>query len=416
MSGYRANVGWGVLPRSSDDGPAELPSGWSVYDIKNTAKSCMHNLIHRFGAGIDISINRNRNNSYKQDIGLREFTVVSSGLLDIDFTINGAFAPSCTDWIEYGIMSDAITIDSTAKFVDASGTEIANPSEDKVGYVQTTVGEESVISSSPITYSEYSTYKAKIGPVGTIKVYYYVNLDGPKYFDIAYEQVNENTTFGGLNEIGVLLGCVITNFSISYESGSDAAFTFSISGYALSNYFTATTDAFDMNAILDPIPSTILVGGCVSADKGDGYKAIAQTDSAQVTVNNNVTKLGNCLKLYYSSVAIGAQVIEFTTSTYANDPNKYMSYMYSYDSFKDGQQYTVGKAPKPISKMKIHSDNVDSENSTATEFLDIIFTDVYVGSSNRTYNVDNAIMDEPDLRPRKVKFVVGYTNTNGVSI
>ena len=35
-------------------------------------------------------------------------------------------------------------------------------------------------------------------------------------------------------------------------------------------------------------------------------------------------------------------------------------------------------------------------------------TKVYVGSANKTYNVDNALMDEPDLRPRKVQFGVGY--------
>lgn len=414
MSGYRANVGWGVLPRVKKEGPAELPDDYTVYSTSDTSKSCVHLLHKRFGAGIDISINRNRNNSYKQDIGLREFTVVSSGLLDIDFTINGAFAPSASDWLEYGIMSDGITIDSSSTFVNAAGTVISSPTNTSVGYVKT--GSEK--SESPITYEEYNKYKSKLATGQTVKIYYYVNLDGPRYFDIAYEQVNENTTFGGLNEIGVLLGCVITNFSISYESGSDAAFTFSISGYALSNYFRATSDAFDMNAILDPIPATILVGGCVSADKdGNGYQAIAQTDSAQVTVNNNVTKLGNCLKLYYSSVAIGAQVIEFTTTTYANDPNKYMSYMYSYNKFENSDvDYTIGKAPKPIPKMLIHSDNTDSIQKTATEFLDVQFTDVYVGSSNRTYNVDNAIMDEPDLRPRKVKFVVGYTDKTGVAI
>jgi hypothetical protein len=53
-------------------------------------------------------------------------------------------------------------------------------------------------------------------------VYQYINMDGPVYFDIGYSQINKNTTNGQLNEIGVLLGCVIESVSLNYESGSDA--------------------------------------------------------------------------------------------------------------------------------------------------------------------------------------------------
>lgn len=52
-------------------------------------------------------------------------------------------------------------------------------------------------------------------------VFAYINLDGPEYFDIGYAQINENTTNGGLNEYGVLLGCAIESISLNYESGSD---------------------------------------------------------------------------------------------------------------------------------------------------------------------------------------------------
>lgn len=413
MSGYRANVGYGKLTRTTE-GPAELPTGFTVYNATSTAKSCIHQLKHRFGAGIDISINRNRNNNYKQDIGLREFTVATSGMMDIDFTINGTFAPSCSEWIKYGIMSEMSEITKASTFVNSAGTSITSPTDTTVGYVKT----GDVQYTSPITYKEFNSYKTKIGTSAMkIQVHYYVNLDGPMYFDIGYEQINKNTTFGGKNEIGVLLGCVVDNFNISYESGSDAGISFSISGTALSNYFRLTDDEFNYNAILDPIPAVVMVGGCVSVDKdGDGYKAIAQTDSAQITISNNLTKLGNCLKLYYSSVALGAQTIEMSTSTYSNDPNKYMSYMYGYDEFGTTKDYTIAKRPLPIPKMLIRTDNTSAEVPTATEFLDIYLTDVFVGTANRTYNVDNAIMDEPDLRPRKVKFVVGFTDTTSVEI
>lgn len=405
MSGYRANVGYGKFTRA-DVGPAEIPSGYSVYNESGT-KSCMHELTHRFGAGIDISINRNRNNNYKQDIGLREFTVATSGMLDIDFTINGAFAPSCCDWIQYGVMSELIDIDNTSTFKASEGT---------VGYVTT----NGTTYKSPIEKDEFDKYQTMCGKggVGHIKVFSYVNLDGPMYFDIAYEQINSNTTFGAENEIGLLCGCVIDNFSISYESGSDASIQFSISGVALTNYFRLTSDIVDMNTILDPIPATVMVAGCISKyNETTGlYESVAQTDSASVSVSNNTTKLGNCGKLYYSSIALGAQTIELSTSTYANDPNKYMSYMYGYEKFSNDIQYTIGKVPVPISKMLINTDNTSAEVTTATEFLKIYLTDVYVGSANRSYSVDNAIMDEPDLRPRRVKFVVGYTDTSGVDI
>ena len=414
MSGYRANVGYGKLTRADSIGPAEIPTGFSVYSPDDVTNSCIHQLTKRFGAGIDISINRNRNNNYKQDIGLREFTVATSGMMDIDFTINGVFAPSCSDWIQHGIMSELTEIKKDSTFVNSSGTSIASPTDTTVGYVKT----GKIVYTSPMTYKEFSSYKTKIGSTAmTIQVHYYVNLDGPMYFDIGYEQINKNTTFGGENEIGVLFGCVVDNFNISYESGSDAGISFSISGTALSNYFRLTSDEFNYNAILDPIPAVVMVGGCVSADKdGNGYEAIAQTDSAQITVSNNLTKLGNCLKLYYSSVALGAQTIEMSTSTYSNDPNKYMSYMYGYEKFGTVKDYTIAKRPLPIPKMLIRTDNTSAEISTATEFLDIYLTDVFVGTANRTYNVDNAIMDEPDLRPRKVKIVVGFTDKSSVEI
>jgi hypothetical protein len=52
-------------------------------------------------------------------------------------------------------------------------------------------------------------------------VYSYINMDGPKYFDVGYQVINKNTTNGGMNEIGVLTGCVVESCSINYESGSD---------------------------------------------------------------------------------------------------------------------------------------------------------------------------------------------------
>ena len=58
--------------------------------------------------------------------------------------------------------------------------------------------------------------------------------------------------------------------------------------------------------------------------------------------------------------------------------------------------------------MKIRSDNTSSTLLIPTQMLDINLTDVYVSSANRSYTVDNALMEEPDIRPRKAQIVVGY--------
>lgn len=524
MSAYRANVGFGVLPRAQTDNVGEMPQGRVVW-TDTGAGDCIHQLTHRFGAGIDISINRNRNNNYLQDIGYREFTSATSGMYDIDFTVNGAFVPEMSSWLEFAMMSEPVVINGTSVAVDSSGTPVT-PSDTTAVYVKNTypstdqqtmpttgisVGDvvkytgdststyiqnhyykalvvdgttitwkdlgttATEISVSPITYGDFKKYKGKtvtqlvvatsggdlttmpapaqgnqgnvykymltpasgyetghfyksdgtqMNDLGTeyngaemeFHVYSYINMDGPKYFDVGYQQVNENTTNGGLNEIGVLVGCVIESVSINYESGSDVQIKFSINAIALNEYIYTTSDYIDYNAILDyTYPLSPLVAGCVSVSNpaGQDYVTIAQTDSSGITINNNLTKLGNCLKLTYSSVALGALGIEMNISTYSNNPNKFMTYMYGYPEMTDGYTYSIAKQPYEISKMKIRSDNSSSIMREGDQILDLNLTGVYVGSANRTYNVDNAIMDEPDLRPRRVQIVTGFkTPTN----
>lgn len=461
MSGYRVNAGFGKLQREATDSVGEIPQGYVVWSNDGTG-DCIHQLIHRFGAGVDMSINRTRNNNYLQDIGYREFTTATSGMYDLDFTLNFAFVPEMSSWLEYGMMSDQVLINKTTTFVDSGGDVIDEPVSTTIGYAKNGTS----ISTSPIKYQDFEKYKVKTNQatnVATMQaqsqqnknavvkytgttttsapiyvqghyyrsdgtqwndlgteyngadmefhVYSYVNMDGPKYFDMGYQKVNENTTNGGLNEIGLLVGCVIDSFSINYESGSDVQIKASLNCIALNEYIYTTNDYMDYNAILDyTYPLAPLVAGCVSvADSQDGdYTPIAQTDSAGITVSNNITKLGNCLKLTYSSVALGALGIEMNISTYANDPNKFMTYMYGYSHMENGMTYTIAKQPYEIKRMKIRSDNTSSTLIEPTQMLDLNLSGVFVGSANHTYNVDNAIMDEPDLRPRRVQIVTGF--------
>lgn len=508
MSGYRVIAGYGQLKRSDSDlrDISQIPSQY------NSVTECLADLNHRFGAGVDLSINRNRNNNYLQDIGMREFTSATSGMYELDFSVNGAFVPEMSAWLEYAVMSDPIVIKNGSTFRalsnDASKGYVINPIPfDEVETMPTTgyeVGQyvkytgattvedpiythnhfyvASIVTQSSITWSDegtdqpttqstsiislvdFNTYEKKTRQQATVSympttgkdvgdvvkytgtttsdytsnhyyrltaespsyewsdigieynganmefhVYAYMNMDGPRYFDLGYVQVNENTTNGGLNEAGVLLGCIIESVSLNYESGSDAQVKFSINAQAMNEEILVTSDIPEYTLDYQP-PLQPLVAGCVSVyDQTLGeYVPIAQTDSAGITINNNLTKLGNCLKLTYSSATLGAQVIEMNLSTYSNNPNKVLTYMYGYTQMDDGLTYTIAKQPKAISKMKIRSDNSSSIMAEGTQVLDMNLSDVYVGSANRTYNVDNALMDEPDLRVRRASIVAGY--------
>jgi hypothetical protein len=250
-----------------------------------------------------------------------------------------------------------------------------------------------------------------------VKLFGYKNLTGPKYFDIGYQKINSHASgvgkYDGLDEIGVLVGCVIDSASISYESGSDAGVKFSISGHALRDIVEMVQGStLDYASYLDPVPTEVFVGGCVSVynEGEDDYLAVAQTDSASISIANNTTKLGNCLKLNYSSYAMGALTYDVSTSTYSNDPNKYLKYLYGYtDDFEDGETYFIAKQPIPLEHMKIRTDDTSARRKVASMFMDINMTKVYVGDMSNSYSVDSAIMDEPSLRPQKVYIAVGYT-------
>lgn len=424
MSGYRANIGFGRLDRSKGEGPSDLPykDGDKVARLpifKNgISDDCISSLTKRFGVGVDISINRNRNVNYRYDLGLRTYTVNAPGQYEVDFTINGALTVACVDWIQDGTMSEAVKITKDSEFVNSNGETLTIPTgEVVVGYVKN----GGTVLKTPITSTEFQEHKATIGETDMeIMVNYYVNLDGPRYFDIGYQQVNRNTAYGGADEVGVLCGCVIDSFTISYETGGDATFTFSISGTAMSEWLQPDPVFFDYNHILEDVSNAIMVTGCVQVyDKEkEEYTPIAQTDSASVTVSNNPTKLGACMKPYFSSVAIGNQVIELSTSVYSNDPNKYLSYMYGHKKLTGGTGggdpvfYGVSKKPLRIPEMVIVSNDAQVGSDDFKNFIKIHLYKVNVGTANRTLNAENSIMEEPDLRPATYKIVTGYTKSS----
>ncbi len=372
--------------------------------------------------------------NYASEIGMREFAIGTPGMYDVEFTMDGIFAPSvCDNWLKYVFMqgsgNDPVEYEVSksnqlAAYKDAAYTTKANTIDAKEMYYVRI--ESSGSSTSPVEFGkkmlgkDITSYNefAKKSTTNVVKLFGYTNLQGPKYFDIGYQKINAHASgvsqYDGKNEFGCLCGCIINSASISYDSGSDAAIRFSISGSALCDYIQVSEDSFDYSSILSELPTDVFVGGCMSVFKDSKYEAVAQTDSASVSISNNTSKLGNCNKLTYSSYAMAGLTYDVSTATYSNNPEKYLKYLYGYNALTAGTNYHVGRQAVPIGNMKIRTDDTSATTTTSTMFMDINMSNVYVGDMNYNFSVDSPIMDEPSLRAQTLYMAVGYSKT-GIS-
>lgn len=433
-------AGMGRLDRGSTDGPDSMGIASKVFDKNATVGGtgdCLHQLTERIGVGMTLSISRTRNMNYASEIGMREFAIGTPGMYDVEFTMDGIFAPSvCDSWLKYVFMqgSDDDPVEyevsksnQLVAYSDAAYQNKANPIDAKTMYYVRI--ESSGSSTSPVEFGKkmlgkditsYNEFAKKSNTTNVVKLFGYTNLQGPKYFDIGYQKINAHASgvsqYDGKNEFGCLCGCIINSASISYDSGSDAAIRFSISGSALCDYTQVSEDSFDYSSILSELPTDVFVGGCMSVFKDGKYNAVAQTDSASVSISNNTSKLGNCNKLTYSSYAMAGLTYDVSTSTYSNNPEKYLKYLYGYDTLTVGTNYHVGRQAVPIGNMKIRTDDTSATKTSGNEtmFMDINMSNVYVGDMNYNFSVDSPIMDEPSLRAQTLYMAVGYSKT-GIS-
>lgn len=367
--------------------------------------------------------------NYASEIGMREFAIGTPGMYDVEFTMDGIFAPSvCDNWLKYVFMQGSdnapVEYEVTASnqlvaYTDAAYTTKANTIDDKAMYY-VRIGTSGAKFGKKMLGKDIKSYNAFATGSKVVKLFGYTNLQGPKYFDIGYQKINAHASgvsqYDGNNEFGCLCGCIINSASISYDSGSDAAIRFSISGSALCDYTQVSKDSFDYSSILSELPTDVFVGGCMSVFKDGKYNAVAQTDSASVSISNNTSKLGNCNKLTYSSYAMAGLTYDVSTSTYSNDPEKYLKYLYGYDALTVGTNYHVGRQAVPIGNMKIRTDDTSATKTDGNEtmFMDINMNNVYVGDMNYNFSVDSPIMDEPSLRAQTLYMAVGYSKT-GIS-
>lgn len=370
--------------------------------------------------------------NYASEIGMREFAIGTPGMYDVEFTMDGIFAPSvCDNWLKYVFMqgsgNDPVEYEVSKSnqlvaYNDAAYNTKANAIDDKKMYYVRI--ESSGSSTSPVEFGKkmlgkdinaYNDFAKKPKTTNVVKLFGYTNLQGPKYFDIGYQKINAHASgvsqYDGNNEFGCLCGCIINSASISYDSGSDAAIRFSISGSALCDYIQVSKDSFDYSSILSELPTDVFVGGCMSVFNDSEYKAVAQTDSASVSISNNTSKLGNCNKLTYSSYAMAGLSYDVSTATYSNNPEKYLKYLYGYDTLDVDKNYHVGRQAVPIGNMKIRTDDTSATTTESTMFMDINMSNVYVGDMNYNFSVDSPIMDEPSLRAQTLYMAVGYSKT-----
>lgn len=379
MAGYRVVAGYGRLKRNLGESAADLPTKSNAGTTTVVAPSDIFNNLStyldggattwkRFGGGVDMELTIERNVNFHNDIGLRTYTVATTGIVEPSATINGYVSAEYLGWMKYALnMEDTDVIISTS---DGTTTE---------------------------------TYK-------------YTHPSGPKMFDIGYVQSNSKTNeFAGDDEYHILTGCAINSVTFSYELGSDAGVKFSIEILALMDWFSLGTITGDINAYLEPVPKDVFSTGCISTkyNSADNFKPVAQTDSASLTISNFLERRGNCNVNYGSGYSMGTLNVEMDTSTYSNDPKKYMLAVYGYnpqDATKNA--YGILKTPYQIPFMRFHTDDSDTINEeTKTKWIDIDMDDVIPTSYSKTFNPESAILDSPKLRGKNLIFKVSYKKT-----
>ena len=383
MAGYRVVAGYGELKRENGEHAVDLPkkadktttaSPSEIFEGLATYLDGGATKWKRFGGGVDMDLTIERNINFHNDIGLRTYTVATSGIIEPSATINGFVSAEYLGWMKYALNTDK---DSDASIV----TEVEDNGV-------TTVTE---------------TYK-------------YTHPSGPRTFDIGYVQHNSKTNeYAGSDEYHILTGCAINSVTFSYELGSDAGVKFSIEILALMDWFSLGKITGDINAYLEPVPKDVFSTGCISTkyNSADNFKPVAQTDSASLTISNFLERRGNCNVNYGSGYSMGTLNVEMDTSTYSNDPKKYMLAVYGYnpqDATKNA--YGILKTPYQIPFMRFHTDDSDTINAeTLTKELNIELDDVIATSYSKTFNPESAILDSPKLRGKNLIFKVSYKET-----
>lgn len=272
-----------------------------------------------------------------------------------------------------------------------------------------------VFTDAPTTVSQTLTILAQSAggssSDGKIRIYAYKPLNGPDkgLFDMVHIKYNDETGNKGDNEITFLLGCIINTVTINYENGSDAAIKFNIDGYAMvdptATFSVPWADLKDW--VAEDLRGDVFTFGCLStSENGTNYSPVALTDSSSIEINTGTGRLPDCGKTWYAAYNLGNLEYTLSTSTYSDDPNKYLSKVYGINTFTPGAFQMPGKVPFLIKYAKMQTQDTVYP-ILPNKYLSVDMNYVKTSTVDRTYSVSgDAIMDEPDLSPRNIKIVV----------
>ncbi len=406
MTGIRTAVGWGNLTRGSGQNIDELPTATP------TPMECLPLLTNRFGGAFTFSTTETRNVDMQNDLGLREPTVAVQGISQGSFSGSCAFSAEMSSWLALAFHTPGLSVTSASTFA-AKDPTVTTPVPATVGYI-TTGGTASGI---PVTYGAFMAAQASADAGLTVMIYGYANLKASASFDIGQYQMNSATDGGGNNIAEVYCGCYINTITFSYENGGDASYKIQFDGYYLKKYMQVTSTLYDyVNALEDP-PRNVLITGCMlKSDNSSDFTPIAFTDSSSVSVSNNLQPIADCGKITYGTYALGNITYDVQTSTYSNDPNKYLAALYGYSAYSLNSSgdttvspvYEAQKQPYRIPFLKIRAQDT-AYGTEPTQYLDVNLNDTYAGSMDFSYDVGSAIMDSPTLMTKHVFVTVAYT-------
>lgn len=450
MTGIRVVAGYGNVTRTTEK-ISQIPYATTPKAILDDGQ-----LNKRFGAGVEITINKNRNLDYKRDLGFREITMATPGMYDIEFSISGYMSTKNLGWMKNLFLNDSVVLSAdtvcyTKDGVEHTGTTYGTAKEvylipeadrayrkicidkDAFSFYMASIlatGDEIAIANTvfpagagegAISYivkdvvAAASIIKGAKDRTGgnkfIVEICHPERLRNPNdyAFDIGTVKNNKHTQNGGMDEIGILCGCMLTSGSLSYEAGGDNGVKFTLDGFALRDYIQLVDSSYEYFGKIDEVDADILVTGClsISQKEGDGMTVIAQTDSANFTITNQIEKLPECGEMIYSGGALGTLDVELTVQTYSNEPNRYLPAMYGTGVMAAATTYTVCKLPKPIETFCIRSTDVALQHGL-TKFIDIVTKKVYVGAMNHSYATETKILDEPTLKPTTAWVAYGY--------
>lgn len=454
MTGIRQVIGMGRLNRVGGEKLSEMPykytkgktdNKWAkdeagtrvtplevISGTANDSTGGIVSLIHRFGSGVDITIEKEREINYHRDLGFREYTLASPGMYNISFTVSGYFSPrDFAEWGESLFMNTAIELEATTLVYTSKSTLKGGDGVALSAYVETITTDDLKAGSGFIAGSKGSRlevpnelllkYHNDITKNNfRVRLIYPELLNNPTDYaiDIATLKLNAHTPKGGADEAGVLCGCMFDSGSFTYEAGGDMGLKFSLEGFALRDYKNVmergTSSAYlTYRDEIDEVDPDIYITGCLSVKKTDKdtFEEVAYTDSASFKINNNIQKLPDCGQLVYSGGIMGQLEIDQELKTYSNQPDRYLPAVYGVEFERDEETgayvetttYSVAKLPKPLDAILIRSTDSkytgDDVTTDYTKFIDMVTRKVYVSQVNNSYSVEEKIMDEPTVKP-----------------